>query len=60
MYELKIEDFNLDQIMGSGQCFRWKDAGNGRISITAYGKYMEAVQKEDVFVFSSTPKLFSI
>lgn len=52
MYELKIEDFNLDQIMGSGQCFRWKDAGNGRISITAYGKYMEAVQKGDVFVFS--------
>ena len=58
MYELKIEDFSLKQIMDSGQCFRWKEAGEDRISITAYGRYMEAVQREDLFTFSCTEEEF--
>lgn len=52
MFEIEIQNLNLEQIANSGQCFRWKKIDENKYGIVAYGKYVEIVQNGQNFIFS--------
>ncbi len=54
----EIEDFDLDQICRSGQCFRMERRSDGAYALTAFGKYLEAEQRGAEVAFSCTEEEF--
>ena len=58
MYEIKLKDLDLNQIMNSGQCFRMKMSAEGVCSVTAADKYVEIEQNGDHFTFSCSREEF--
>lgn len=59
MVRIKIDDMDLEQIAGSGQCFRMeKQDPMGVWSIHTASNYVEAVREEDSFLFSCEEKEF--
>ncbi len=57
--EIRIQNFSLEQICRSGQCFRMRDLGEGCFSLTAGDKFLRAVQNGDRVTFYCSPKEFS-
>lgn len=51
MVERVIDNFNLEQICRSGQCFRMDSRGAGRYSLIAGGRYLETEQQNGRTVF---------
>ena len=35
-----IDHFDLSEIAGSGQCFRWKETASGCVRVTAFGRVL--------------------
>lgn len=44
MFSIMVDEINLSQIAGSGQCFRWKALGEGRWAVPVYGAVFELEQ----------------
>ena len=47
----RLDHFNPREIAGSGQCFRWKEAGDDTVKVVAFGKCLEIVKREDSFEY---------
>ena len=45
MIEKQIEDFSIEQIAKSGQCFRIHKEKDGSFSNVAFGKHLRIIQK---------------
>lgn len=58
MYEIKIKDLDLNQIMSSGQCFRMRKMDDNIWSVTAADKYVEIGQSGEYFTFSCSQEEF--
>ena len=58
MVTIKQENFSIEQICNSGQCFRMKEIGGGVYEVIAFGKYLEVTQKGDEITFSCTKEEF--
>ncbi|PNV61133.1 8-oxoguanine DNA glycosylase [Clostridium sp. chh4-2] len=58
MYEVKIKDLDLNQIMSSGQCFRMRKSDDGIFSVPVSDKYVEIEQKGELFAFSCSREEF--
>lgn len=56
MFEIDIENMNLNQIAESGQCFRWKKLKNDSYGIVAFGKYLTISQTGNHFTLSCDEK----
>ena len=58
--KMQIDNFSLQQICLSGQCFRMKqeDEGAGRYSLIAGDKYLEIEQQGNECTFYCTPDVF--
>lgn len=54
----EIEDFDIDQISRSGQCFRMYPLPEGGYSLIAFGKYLEITQQERQVTFSCSGEEF--
>ena len=60
-YEIKIpaEDFNLEQTLDCGQCFRWDRQGNGSYQGVAFGKKLLLVQDgSSILLLGASPEEF--
>lgn len=44
MFSISLDQINLAQIAGSGQCFRWRALGDGRWAVPVYGAVFELEQ----------------
>lgn len=53
-----INNFDLEQIAESGQCFRWKKLDNGKYRIPALGSYLDIAQMDNHFELSCTEEEF--
>lgn len=58
MYKIRIKDFDLEQNMCSGQCFRWNKISDDMYDVIAFGKYLTMKQDGDEFTFSCTKEEF--
>ncbi|MCM1185311.1 MAG: 8-oxoguanine DNA glycosylase [Lachnoclostridium sp.] len=58
MVQIKNNNFSLAQISESGQCFRMNELNGGRYGLTAHGRYLELMQKEDVIFFDCAEEEF--
>jgi len=58
MITKELQDFSLDQISRSGQCFRMRPLDGGGYSLIAYGKYLEVFQKGNQVSFSCEEEEF--
>lgn len=60
MVKMQIDNFSLQQICLSGQCFRMKqeDEGVGRYSLIAGDRYLEIEQQGNECTFYCTPEVF--
>ena len=58
MYKVKIKDFDLEQNMQSGQCFRWNKLSENTYEVIAFGKYLTMQQDKEEFIFSCTEEEF--
>lgn len=58
MYTTVIDSMDLEQISGSGQCFRMKQIKDRTYSVTALGSYTEITQDGTVFQFSCSEDEF--
>lgn len=57
MIEKNLSHFDPVQIMESGQCFRWNKEDENKISLVAFGKYLEIEDKgSGVYSFSCDEK----
>ena len=61
MFEIEIQNMNLEQIADSGQCFRWKrieteDENASKYAIVAFGRYLEIEQRGQLFSLSCDEK----
>lgn len=61
MIKIQMEDFDLEKISKSGQCFRMNPVkanasggGENKYALVAYGEYLEIEKNEDGFLFSCT------
>ena len=52
MYKVRIDHLDLKQTAESGQCFRFREMGDGLWSLVAFGRYIEIKQDGDEFTFS--------
>lgn len=52
MIEVYVENFSLNKIANSGQCFRWKELGPAYHSITAGDHYVEALLRNNTLLLS--------
>jgi len=52
MYRYKRKDFDIFQIMNSGQCFRMEAIGPNIVACIAGDSYLEVTQEEEYCVFS--------
>ncbi len=52
MFEITIENMDLNQIARSGQCFRWKKINENTYSIIAFGQCLEISQNKTYFYLS--------
>ncbi|MCM1325268.1 MAG: hypothetical protein NC094_01460 [Bacteroidales bacterium] len=58
MVQIKNNNFSLAQISESGQCFRMNELSGGRYALTAHGRYLELMQKEDEIFFDCAEEEF--
>lgn len=59
MIHKKIKDMDLEQIAGSGQCFRMEKLEDGAYSLIAFDRYLEIRQQGEDFQFLCTEEEFS-
>ena len=64
MIEIVADNFNIEQIADSGQCFRFKRLEYNKYYVIAFGKYLEIVQNDNRISFSCSieewEKIYSI
>ena len=54
---ITLNNFNLNQIAESGQCFRFKKIADNKYSVVAFNKYLEAEDLgNNTFSFSCSEK----
>ena len=41
MYKIRIDNFDLEQVAKSGQCFRWIKNGENTYNIAAFGREVD-------------------
>ena len=58
MISIELENFNIRQIMGSGQCFRMNEADTDCFTVIAGKKYVEVRQKGQVVDFDCSQEDF--
>lgn len=58
MVTITDDDLSIKKICESGQCFRLREIGAGKFSLTALGRYMEIVQNGDEISFDCTQQEF--
>lgn len=58
MITLELEHFDLEQICGSGQCFRMKRIGENRYSVIAADQYLEIEQQGKIVTFCCSQEVF--
>lgn len=58
MIQKRIKDMDLEQIAGSGQCFRMEKLDFGHYCLTAFEKYLEIRQEGEDFQFLCTEEEF--
>lgn len=58
MVTKEISNFSLDEICASGQCFRMEKLEEGRFSVIASGRYLEAAQRGETVTFFCTQEEF--
>ena len=58
MIEKQIEDFSIEQIAKSGQCFRIHKEKDGSFSNVAFGKYLRIIQKNEQVLFDCSETEF--
>lgn len=58
MITIELEHFSLEQICGSGQCFRMKKTGENRFAVQAADRYLELEQENTIVTFHCTEKEF--
>lgn len=54
MIRIKNNNFSLEQISGSGQCFRMRELGGGRYGLISRDRYLELGQEGDEICFYCT------
>lgn len=52
MIKMNVDNFRIEQIADSGQCFRMNSIENGRYSVIAFGEYLELWHEEGQVCFS--------
>lgn len=52
MTEIRVDNFDLEQIAESGQCFRFKRLGEYHYSVVAFGRYLEMRQEGNMLYLS--------
>ncbi len=50
----QLNDFDLGQTLECGQCFHFTKIGHNDYGMVAYGKFLHAIQKEDVLILKDT------
>lgn len=58
MLTIKQQNFNIEQICNSGQCFRMKKIGEHTYEVIAFGTYLEVTQHGDEITFSCSEQEF--
>ena len=58
MIEKQIEDFSIEQIAKSGQCFRIHKEKDGSFSNVAFGKHLRIIQKNEQVLFDCSETEF--
>lgn len=56
MYQIQVENFDIEKICYSGQCFRMKKNIRDHFEVVAFGLYLEIAQKENELTLSCTQK----
>ena len=46
MYKIRIDNFDLEQVAKSGQCFRWLKNGENTYNIAAFGREVDIPRTE--------------
>ena len=59
MIKIECENFSLEQICQSGQCFRMEKLEENKYSVIAFGKYLELSQKENMIIFECTEQEYN-
>ena len=52
MYKIRIDNFDLEQVAKSGQCFRWIKNGENTYNIAAFGREVDITQNGNEFTLS--------
>ena len=52
MYKVRIDNFDLEQVAKSGQCFRWIKNGENTYNIAAFGREVDITQNGNEFTLS--------
>ena len=52
MYKIRIDNFDLEQVAKSGQCFRWLKNGENTYNIAAFGREVDITQNGNEFTLS--------
>lgn len=52
MFQIEIQNMNLEQIAKSGQCFRWKKIDEEKYQVVAFGRCLEIKQDGQLFTLS--------
>ncbi len=58
MITKEIDNFNIEQICNSGQCFRMEKTGGGTFSVIARDKYLEITQRGRQCIFHCNEDIF--
>ena len=56
MVKVKTDDFSLEKICLSGQCFRFRELEKGKYCVVAFGKYLEIEQYDKEIIFYCSEK----
>lgn len=59
MIKITVDNFNLEQICRSGQCFRMAQREDGRYCVIAGSRYLELEQQDNWFTFYCAEKEFT-
>lgn len=59
MFEIQIDNLDLEQVAASGQCFRWKKLDENKYFIPMVNEAVEVVQNSNMFEFSCSEDEFN-
>ncbi|MDD5935483.1 MAG: DNA glycosylase [Clostridiales bacterium] len=54
MYQIQVENFDIEKICYSGQCFRMRKNDRNAYEVVAFGKYLEVHQEGETITLSCT------